>query len=366
MVQISLPLLSLTVIQAILKSPIKHISCENCNQLQLFPLESNVSVAARQSSHLVSINVSGCYNISNTFVRHLTSVHGPTLKNVNISWTNVDCTALIYLSGYLLGKVADIAAESFSDATYDTVLARLFRERNLLELCLAKMDSKKPVEKSASTYLKNMCAYRTQEIGMRNSLQSTISSFVESCDEYEIIDSQVVSAIGNDQNLSKSCSDVAKELQREWDILSLNDVDMTDKSATGYCTCSPVSFSKSPERMRSVSLPRKIFDDNDSTIFDDVKIRERPRHLYKPVIKTLDITRIDFYDYKVGKKYLEFFLAANATLEQLYMSWADLDDIILDVIAKAVPNLEMISLVSALFIYSFFINIFAVNVFFLI
>ncbi|KAK7497775.1 hypothetical protein BaRGS_00010909 [Batillaria attramentaria] len=70
----------------------------------------NCGTFSQQANHkewvspcsLVSIDVSGCSNFSSTGVRHLCSLTGPTLQNVNISCTQADFTALLYLSGLSL------------------------------------------------------------------------------------------------------------------------------------------------------------------------------------------------------------------------------------------------------------------------
>lgn len=293
----------------------------------------------QSTPYIVSINVSGCRNISNTFVRHLTALHGQTLKSVNISCTQIDCTALIYLSGYGIEKVAEIATESFSNSVYDTALSKLHKERNLLKLCLENLESKKPLEKSASAYLKNMCAYCSQEIGVRDSSQSTISCFAESYEDYDIIDSQVLSMTENEKNLVKAYTDTVKELELEWDILSVDDINLPSKSIE--CTC---TSPKSPERWRSFSFP-PFNSHYEEEFCDQTNIVDSNRQFFKPILTKLDITRIDYIDYEVGKKYLEVFLSANSTLEQMHLSWVEMDDVILSMIAKLQPNLQLISLV---------------------
>ncbi|KAH9509912.1 hypothetical protein Btru_044601 [Bulinus truncatus] len=50
-------------------------------------------------SCLQSLDISGCQNITSTCIRHLCTLCGPTLRSVNMSWTKIDCTSLLYLSG---------------------------------------------------------------------------------------------------------------------------------------------------------------------------------------------------------------------------------------------------------------------------
>ncbi|XP_059155825.1 uncharacterized protein LOC131940922 [Physella acuta] len=56
---------------------------------------------------LQTVNVSRCKSFTSTGVRHLCTLCGPTLQSLNISWTKVDCTSLLYLCGLGLPAVVE-------------------------------------------------------------------------------------------------------------------------------------------------------------------------------------------------------------------------------------------------------------------
>ena len=63
-------------------------------------------------SSLSRIDLSGCQGISSKSVRNLFSLCGSTLESVDISWTKIDCTALVYLSGFSLSSAVFIATHA--------------------------------------------------------------------------------------------------------------------------------------------------------------------------------------------------------------------------------------------------------------
>ncbi|KAL5015892.1 hypothetical protein ScPMuIL_005481 [Solemya velum] len=59
------------------------------------------------SVNLVNVEMT-CSNLTATAVRYLVTLCGPSLRSVSLGWTEVTCTALLYLSGYGLPAVVDI------------------------------------------------------------------------------------------------------------------------------------------------------------------------------------------------------------------------------------------------------------------
>ncbi|XP_064645007.1 uncharacterized protein LOC135498609 [Lineus longissimus] len=59
-------------------------------------------------AHLTSLDVSGCQSITSNAIRHLTTLCGPSLRHVDISWTKIDILALWYLAGYNLSSAMDL------------------------------------------------------------------------------------------------------------------------------------------------------------------------------------------------------------------------------------------------------------------
>ena len=56
---------------------------------------------------LSSVDISGCGGITSVAVRHLTSLSGPHLRHVSISFTKIDSTALFSLAGYSFPAIID-------------------------------------------------------------------------------------------------------------------------------------------------------------------------------------------------------------------------------------------------------------------
>eukprot|EP00057_Strongylocentrotus_purpuratus_P009689 XP_011664163.1 PREDICTED: uncharacterized protein LOC755050 [Strongylocentrotus purpuratus] len=74
-------------------------------------------------SHLASVDLSGCQKLTNTCIRHLLELCGPNLRNLNVSYTGMDCTVLWYLSGYSLSSTVQLALKSINQVEPYTVLA---------------------------------------------------------------------------------------------------------------------------------------------------------------------------------------------------------------------------------------------------
>ncbi len=73
------------------------------------------------SLSLTGIDMSGCKTVSETTVRQLAVLCGPNLKSVNISWTNIDCIALVYLCGYSLSSAVFLATNAHHEEVPFTV-----------------------------------------------------------------------------------------------------------------------------------------------------------------------------------------------------------------------------------------------------
>lgn len=82
---------------------------------ELFNFSENV---ANKICSLSRIDLSGCQGISSTSVRHILSLFGSTLQSINISYTKIDCTALVYLSGYSLSSAVYLTSNSQQDMPF--------------------------------------------------------------------------------------------------------------------------------------------------------------------------------------------------------------------------------------------------------
>ena len=92
----------------------------SCNQMltdQLFDF-SEEDKCTLDICQLTRIDLSGCQGISSTSVRHMLSLFGSTLQSINISWTKIDCTALVYLSGYSLSSAVYVATSSNAEMPF--------------------------------------------------------------------------------------------------------------------------------------------------------------------------------------------------------------------------------------------------------
>lgn len=214
-----------------------YISVASCLSLtdDAFNFDSISTDLDKKSEILGSlkwIDLSGCQSISSTTLRHLCSLCGQRLERVNLSWTNIDCTALICLSGY----------------------------------CLA---------------------------------------------------SAVYVATAGNENMPFSVAEL--EASQDYEFQMAHNAGAND----GTTEAEPASTATEA----SIS------------------------HLYKPQqifvshISALDISEIAFFDFEVGIVCLEMFVKANHCLKTLNISWRDLPDSALEMIAKNEPELTKIGLV---------------------
>eukprot|EP00112_Aurelia_sp_Birch-Aquarium-sp1_P022087 Seg611.7 transcript_id=Seg611.7/GoldUCD/mRNA.D3Y31 product="SCF E3 ubiquitin ligase complex F-box protein grrA" protein_id=Seg611.7/GoldUCD/D3Y31 len=227
-----------TLKDIIVNSPqLIYISVASCLSLtdDAFNFDSISTDLDKKSEILGSlkwIDLSGCQSISSTTLRHLCSLCGQRLERVNLSWTNIDCTALICLSGY----------------------------------CLA---------------------------------------------------SAVYVATAGNENMPFSVAEL--EASQDYEFQMAHNAGAND----GTTEAEPASTATEA----SIS------------------------HLYKPQqifvshISALDISEIAFFDFEVGIVCLEMFVKANHCLKTLNISWRDLPDSALEMIAKNEPELTKIGLV---------------------
>ncbi|XP_035829074.1 uncharacterized protein LOC101862000 [Aplysia californica] len=92
--------------------------------------ETGVQLPTAQSaydSQLQCVDVSRCNTFTSTGLRHLCTLCGPTLRSVNLCWTKVDCTSLLYLSGYGLPAAVQLylACDFLPKGMLDSLLATL-------------------------------------------------------------------------------------------------------------------------------------------------------------------------------------------------------------------------------------------------
>ncbi|CAG2186128.1 unnamed protein product [Mytilus edulis] len=107
---------------------LQHLNVSSCDSLTetVFLLNEELQkerefTPSHDTSHhyecsLISVDVSGCRGITATAVRHLTSLTGPTLKNVNLSWTSINLIAILSLAGYSLPAMIELVLSFYNKA----------------------------------------------------------------------------------------------------------------------------------------------------------------------------------------------------------------------------------------------------------
>ena len=258
--------------------------------------ENSLNIAA----NLTSISLAGCQCITSTFVRRLTHFTRSNLKSINISYTAVDCTALVYLAGYTLSTAVEMANLSHLG---ETVLKDVEVNKELNKQFL-EVDSS---EHSFSS--SQICEHCTKEKAKLNKI-----STVDSWSEYDIVESWPA-----------FCTQSSADGYDEWDVISLEDVKIEVNKTACTCEVQPEAMPNSKEQTGEAEAALK--------------------QLFLPKLVCLDITNINFYDDDFGKRCLELFLRSNQSLQQFYASWSKLDNDMLGTIAKNEVNLKSLSLV---------------------
>ena len=107
---------------------LKHLNLSSCRSITDAAfnfLESKRNTSSRASANsasstctskpgqnLTSVDVSGCQLLSTLAVKHLVGLCGANLTSVNLAWTGVNCTALLYLAGLHMDQVARLVQET--------------------------------------------------------------------------------------------------------------------------------------------------------------------------------------------------------------------------------------------------------------
>ncbi|KAH3830064.1 uncharacterized protein LOC127876598 isoform X2 [Dreissena polymorpha] len=80
----------------------------NQRKKEVIPHPAADIMTAASPYSLTSVDISGCRQLTNDAVKHLVSLAGPQLRHVDISFTSIDCIALLYLGGYSFPAVIDL------------------------------------------------------------------------------------------------------------------------------------------------------------------------------------------------------------------------------------------------------------------
>ena len=96
---------------------LKHLNLSSCKSITdaafaLSDSKNNTSTTAStshtlQPGHsLTSVDISGCQSLSTVAVKYIVGLCGANLTSINLAWTGINCTALLYLAGLNMEKVA--------------------------------------------------------------------------------------------------------------------------------------------------------------------------------------------------------------------------------------------------------------------
>ncbi|KAJ7393828.1 hypothetical protein OS493_003494 [Desmophyllum pertusum] len=117
---------------------LKHLNLSLCKNITdaAFALENTVSRTASASHtlqpghNLTSVDISGCQSLSTMAVKYLVDICGANLTNVNLAWTGMNCTALLYLAGLNVANVARLMHEA-DHASVDSALPSMVAKEEL-------------------------------------------------------------------------------------------------------------------------------------------------------------------------------------------------------------------------------------------
>lgn len=96
---------------------LKHLNLSSCKSITdaafaLSNTKNNTSSTASSNNSpqpgrsLTSIDISGCQSLSAVAVKYLVGLCGANLTSISLAWTGINCTALLYLAGLNMEKVA--------------------------------------------------------------------------------------------------------------------------------------------------------------------------------------------------------------------------------------------------------------------
>jgi len=97
---------------------LKHLSLSSCKSITDAAFAASTSHTPQPGRSLTSIDISGCQSLSTVAVKYLVGLCGANLTSINLAWTGINCTALLYLAGLNMEKVAKIMCSADPVTTY--------------------------------------------------------------------------------------------------------------------------------------------------------------------------------------------------------------------------------------------------------
>ena len=120
---------------------LKHLSLSSCKSITDAAFAASISHTPQPGHSLTSIDISGCQSLSTVAVKYLVGLCGANLTSINLAWTGINCTALLYLAGLNMEKVAKIMCSADAVPTYSAPSASEKKQNlacaNLNESCKA-------------------------------------------------------------------------------------------------------------------------------------------------------------------------------------------------------------------------------------
>ena len=151
---------------------LKHLNLSSCKSITdaAFALSNTKNNTSSTSScnhspqpghSLTSIDISGCQTLSAVAVKYLVALCGANLTSINLAWTGISCTALLYLAGLNMEKVARILC-SADPVQIDSVLSSSEAKQKLACANLG--------ESAGDTYGFSDCQLNEMEVSTLNSV----------------------------------------------------------------------------------------------------------------------------------------------------------------------------------------------------
>lgn len=97
---------------------LKHLSLSSCKSITDAAFAASTSHTPQPGHSLTSIDISGCQSLSTVAVKYLVGLCGANLTSINLAWTGINCTALLYLVGLNMEKVAKVMCSADPVPTY--------------------------------------------------------------------------------------------------------------------------------------------------------------------------------------------------------------------------------------------------------
>lgn len=334
------------------------MSCDGCVGLQDSSFLKPTGGSGSLGCYLTVVNVSCCENVTNTFVRHLAEVTGPKLKCVNISWTNADSISLLYLAGYTLSTAVEVAhvSRSLQDhVVRDIELAKVLEEEKNRRRS-KRPDTSEGMQRNIESNTvhfdctdqavvehtfgpSDLKPPKDEEILTAEVSSPSVESFFA---DYDVIEIKLpgcgeeMSLVQNDDGFDDN-----------WDILSLDDIKIEPFSSRDQLLPGqPISKDTTTNFQESGHNQQISLSENTSPRAGAGAQNEQFHRLFSPVLTSLDITDIHFNEFSVSQRCIELFVKSNPDLVELHMSWIEMNNEILGIIAQNEINLQNISLVS--------------------